>query len=159
MIASNMKLCPGPTCGRKVEKRGGCNHMTCILNNNSRDSVSLMLEQARSVAISSAGCVWHHTAELLRKETRLMQAIVDITLITCPCFGQDLCKKLLPCQRYQDLSISNHYDGRARLPRAGGAVVNQPETVFCWYDIPFKQDANMHDELLLLILAWVAIGC
>jgi len=54
-----------------------------------------MLEQARSVAISSAGRALHRTAGLLWKEIRLIQEIVYITLITYQPYRQDSCRRKL----------------------------------------------------------------
>lgn len=31
MVARSSKPCPGPDCGRRIEKNGGCDHMTCEL--------------------------------------------------------------------------------------------------------------------------------
>jgi len=34
LIAKTTKKCPNPKCGHGIEKKGGCDHMTCKLVEN-----------------------------------------------------------------------------------------------------------------------------
>lgn len=80
-LAKISKVCPGPRCGRNIEKHGGCDHMTCKWHCSAtlpHRSLTIVYLQANGVALSSAGLVWLSIPTLDVKETPLTARIVLI---------------------------------------------------------------------------------
>lgn len=73
------KLCPGPRCGRKVEKRGGCDHMTC----KHPGLIACVVwradrPQVPCVATNSAGSVSRRTSQFATVEIGCTRKIAGI---------------------------------------------------------------------------------